>query len=253
MSDSTDRPQDTPMDPTAPSDAGWPASAPEPSSSAPAPDAPAHPEAQPSPYEAPPASYQAPPSPSDTQQLPAYGQPPAYGQQSDPYAQPPAYGTQANPYAQPPVYGSQPTPYSQPPAYGSQPNPYGQPASSYGQQPAPYGAPPVYAQPQPGYGPSPYTAAPSTNGSALALTIISAIGAVSCCLFTTPSLIFGIVALTKQSSDPAQSAKMAKYGWIAFGISVALAVVAVIGLIAAGSAGWFDGGGYSEYDYDNSF
>jgi hypothetical protein len=38
---------------------------------------------------------------------------------------------------------------------------------------------------------------------------------------------------------------MAKYGWIAFGISVALAVVAVIGLIAAGSAGWFDGGGYS--------
>ena len=211
MSDSTDRPQDTPMDPTAPSDAGWSAPAPESPSSDPAPDAPAPQVAQPSPYEAPPASYQAPPSPYDTQQL------------------------------------------AQPPVYGSQPNPYGQPTSSYGQQPAPYGAPPVYAQPQPGYGPSPYTAAPSTNGSALALTIISAIGAVSCCLFTTPSLIFGIVALTKQSSDPEQSAKMAKYGWIAFGISVALAVVAVIGLIAAGSAGWFDDGGYSEYEYDNSF
>ena len=210
MSDSTDRPQDTPVDPTAPSDAGWPASAPEPSSSAPAPDAPAHPEAQPSPYEAPPASYQAPPSPYDTQQL-----------------------------AQPPVYGSQPTPY-------------GQPSSPYGQQPDPYGAPPAYGQPQPGYGPGPYTAAPQTNGSALALTIISAIGALSCCLITLPSLIFGIIALSKQSSDPVQSAKMAKYGWIAFGICVALAVLAAIGFFAAGSAGWFDDGGYSDYEYDSS-
>lgn len=211
MSDSTDRPQDTPMDPTAPSDAGWPASAPEPSSSAPAPDAPAHPEAQPSPYEAPPASYQAPPSPYDTQQL-----------------------------AQPPVYGSQPTPY-------------GQPSSPYGQQPDPYGAPPAYGQPQPGYGPGPYAAAPQTNGSALALTIISAIGALSCCLITLPSLIFGIIALSKQSSDPVQSAKMAKYGWIAFGICVALAVLAAIGFFAAGSAGWFDDGGYSDYEYDSSY
>jgi len=211
MSDSTDRPQDTPMDPTAPSDAGWSAPAPESSSSDPAPDAPAPQVAQPSPYEAPPASAEAPPSPYDTQQL-----------------------------AQPPVYGSQPTPY-------------GQPASPYGQQPDPYGAPPAYGQPQPGYGPGPYAAAPQTNGSALALTIISAIGALSCCLITLPSLIFGIIALSKQSSDPVQSAKMAKYGWIAFGICVALAVLAAIGFFAAGSAGWFDDGGYSDYEYDSSY
>jgi len=211
MSDSTDRPQDTPMDPTAPSDAGWSAPAPESSSSDPAPDAPAPQVAQPSPYEAPPASAEAPPSPYDAQQL-----------------------------AQPPVYGSQPTPY-------------GQPASPYGQQPDPYGAPPAYGQPQPGYGPGPYAAAPQTNGSALALTIISAIGALSCCLITLPSLIFGIIALSKQSSDPVQSAKMAKYGWIAFGICVALAVLAAIGFFAAGSAGWFDDGGYSDYEYDSSY
>ena len=211
MSDSTDRPQDTPMDPTAPSDAGWSAPAPESPSSDPAPDAPAPQVAQPSPYEAPPASAEAPPSPYDTQQL-----------------------------AQPPVYGSQPTPY-------------GQPASPYGQQPDPYGAPPAYGQPQPGYGPGPYAAAPQTNGSALALTIISAIGALSCCLITLPSLIFGIIALSKQSSDPVQSAKMAKYGWIAFGICVALAVLAAIGFFAAGSAGWFDDGGYSDYEYDSSY
>ncbi len=211
MSDSTDRPQDTPMDTTAPSDAGWSAPAPESPSSDPAPDAPAPQVAQPSPYEAPPASAEAPPSPYDAQQL-----------------------------AQPPVYGSQPTPY-------------GQPASPYGQQPDPYGAPPAYGQPQPGYGPGPYAAAPQTNGSALALTIISAIGALSCCLITLPSLIFGIIALSKQSSDPVQSAKMAKYGWIAFGICVALAVLAAIGFFAAGSAGWFDDGGYSDYEYDSSY
>ena len=228
------------MDPTAPSDAGWSAPAPESSSSDPAPDAPAPQVAQPSPYEAPPASAEAPPSPYDAQQPPAYGPPPAYGQQTDPYAQPPAYGAQARPYAQPPAYGSQPTPY-------------GQPSSPYGQQPDPYGAPPAYGQPQPGYGPGPYAAAPQTNGSALALTIISAIGALSCCLITLPSLIFGIIALSKQSSDPVQSAKMAKYGWIAFGICVALAVLAAIGFFAAGSAGWFDDGGYSDYEYDSSY
>ena len=69
---------------------------------------------------------------------PAYGQPPAYGQQ------PPAYGQQPPAYGQPPVYGQQPPAYGQqPPAYGQQPPAYGDPRFS-----------------QPGYGQTPYGQTP---------------------------------------------------------------------------------------------
>jgi hypothetical protein len=159
-----------------------------------------------------------PPNPYPTQP-PAYGQDP-YGQQ--PYGQPPAFGQ--DPYAPPPEYGQQPG-YGQQPTYG-QPQPYGQ---------DPYAQPAPYAPPPAGYGAS------TTNSSALTLTIISGVS-ILCCggLFTIPALILGIVALAKQSTDPSGSARMTRYGWIAFAVGMALVVIVAVVLIAIALAGGFD-------------
>ncbi len=136
----------------------------------------------------------------------------------------------ASPYGQAP-YGQAPygqAPYGQAP-YGQ--TPYGQ---AYGQ--SPYPPPPV-----------PY-GAPQQNSGALTLTIVSAIATVTCCLLCAPSLIFGIVALSKQSTDPQASARMTRYGWIAFGISLAIGVVLAVAFVAFGSIGAFDGSTTSDYE-----
>ena len=138
---------------------------------------------------------------------------------------PPFSGTYGAP--PPPPYGAAP---GQPP-YGAAPGqpPYGAaPGSSpYGDPNAPYGAPP------PGY----YSQAPSqTNTSALVLTILSGLGIFACCGVTIVSLVLGILGLTKQATDPAQSAKLTKWGWIAFAAGLVLAVVGfvlyVVGFVA---------------------
>ena len=148
------------------------------------------------------------------------------GTSSTPYGQPP----EAAPYGQPP-YGQPPqaAPYGQPP-YGQTPygqNPYGQ--SPYPPPPVPYGA-------------------PQQNKGALTLTIVSGVATVMCCLLCLPALIFGIVALTKQSTDPQGSARMTRYGWIAFGICVALAVLLVVVFVALRAFGAFDAS--TSYDYE---
>ena len=165
------------------------------------------------------------------------GDRPAYGEQppTDPAAgQPYPYGQQAG-YGQP---GPPPPPYA--PPYGQDPyagqQPYGQQPyapQGYGGAPSPYAAPPAYGQSR-------------TNGSALALTIVSGITTVSCCLFTAPALILGIIALTRQSTDPESSARMTRYGWITFAIAFALGLIAVIVFFALGSSGYFDDS--SSYD-----
>ena len=125
-----------------------------------------------------------------------------------------------------------PPAYGQPPAYGRHP--------AYGQ--APYGGPSPY-------GPSPYTAPgmygpPQRSGSALALSITAGILTVFCCsVLTLPSLILGIVALSKQSTDPQGSARLARYGWIAFGIGVFITVLAIIVFAALGAGGYLDDSG----------
>ncbi|HET6693764.1 MAG TPA: hypothetical protein VFG97_05635, partial [Pedococcus sp.] len=172
---------------------------------------------------------------------PPYGQPPhaqaSSGQDPsapDPYT-PQPYGQQ--PYAQQPQpYAQQPQPYAQQP-YAQQPygeQGYGPPVSGY--PPQPYAAPGTYGPP------------PRTNGSALVLTIISGLTTVACCLFTAPALILGIVALTRQSTDPAGSARMARYGWIAFAVAIGLTLVAGGILLAFGVGGYFDEpGSYEGY------
>jgi hypothetical protein len=47
--------------------------------------------------------------------------------------------------------------------------------------------------------------------------------------------VFGIVALTRQATDPAGSARMTRYGWITFGVLIGLGVVAVVLIGAFGS------------------
>ena len=181
----------------------------------------------------------------------------------------------ATPPAEPPVeafgntpFGQNPyatTPYPQQPAppapYGEAPYgqtgydqapfgqaPYGQlePAQTpYGQQPygsTAYGQPP-YALPPGPYGP------PPKNGNALALTIVSAIGTVLCCLLCLPSLILGIVALSKQSTDPQGSARLARWGWYALAGAAVIAVIAIVAFIALAAAGSFDSG---TYDYQGA-
>jgi len=164
----------------------------------------------PSPYAA------AQPAPAKDPYTPApYGQNP-YGQ--NPYGQNPYGQGQQQPY-DPPAYGQ--TPYTQP--YGS--TAYGQ--APYSLPPAPYGAPPV------------------KNTSAIVLTVVSGIATVLCCFFGVPSLVVGIVALTRHSTDPQGSARLARYGWITFAVMAVLAVAVVIGFIAFGT---FEGSIQDDYE-----
>ncbi|MGL5816734.1 MAG: hypothetical protein ACRCYR_04165, partial [Phycicoccus sp.] len=86
-----------------------------------------------------------------------------------------------------------------------------------------------------------------TNGSALAVTITSGVLLVLCCgVYAIPAGIFGIVGLTRQSTDPEGATRMARYGWIALGIGVAVAVLFFVGFFALGLAGELDSNTYDE-------
>ena len=154
-----------------------------------------------------------------------------YGQQPEaPRAAPPAAEPVSNPYAQQPPqapYGQQP-PAS--PWQPSQPDPYGQPQPGQ-QYPAYSQQQPGYGQQYPAYGQEYYaTGAPSTpsNTSAIFLTIVSGLFTVTTCVIGIPSLIFGIMALTSNSTDPIGSRKKAKTGWIIFAVNAGLIVLAAI-------------------------
>jgi hypothetical protein len=145
----------------------------------------------------------------------------------------------ANPQASPPPPPPMSNPYAQqPPA-----QPYGQPQP--GQQYPAYSQP--YGQPQPGqqypaYSQQPYATGPHTepNASAIVLTILSGIVMLSTCfIIGIPSLIFGIMALTSNSTDPVRSRKKAKTGWIVFAVNFGVVVLLVVAgfaiLIATGN------------------
>jgi len=152
---------------------------------------------------------------------------------------PPPPPSPGNPHAQQPAQ-----PPNQP--YGQQPpsQPYGQqpPSQPYGQQspPQPYGQ--QQGAQYPGYGQQTYSTGPhsETNASAIVLTIVSGLIMFSTC-FTIgiPSLIFGIMALTSNNTDPEGSRKKAKTGWIIFAVNVGVVVLlAIVGfglLVATGN------------------
>ncbi|MGO1165217.1 MAG: hypothetical protein ACTMHL_01230 [Janibacter sp.] len=117
---------------------------------------------------------------------------------------------------QPPPYGGQPP---MPPYSGGQPMGPGAPLPP-GAPGAP--VPPPYAYPRPAQQP---------NSSAIVLTVISGVATLTglCCYLSIVPLVFGILGIVQQDSDPDRAAQMTKYGWISFAV---IAVLAVIGLAA---------------------
>ncbi|MDO5503333.1 MAG: hypothetical protein Q4G67_09195 [Actinomycetia bacterium] len=102
-------------------------------------------------------------------------------------------------------------------------NPYAD-ASTWapaGQQGYTYSPPPAY------YG----SAAPQTNVSATALTTVSAVGLFLCCGITLPALVLGIAAMVQQTTNPEQSRRLSRYGWITFAVVLGIAVAALVGLL----------------------
>jgi hypothetical protein len=230
MSDSTDPGStgDGFDDPTAPA---W---------ASPEPAPPAQP-TQPIPTEppvAPPSPY-VPPQPAPEPWRPA-------PQDDNPYGQVPYPPQQYPPQPYDPAAPGQD--YSQSP-YA--PSPYGSPFGAqtpYGQQP--YGST-AYGQPPYSMPPAPYGAPPAKNTSAIVLTVISAVTLVACCnVLAIPSLILGILGLTKAATDPQGSARMTKAGWITFGVTMALAVVGWVVFFALAASGSFDGS--TSYDYQGT-
>jgi hypothetical protein len=152
-----------------------------------------------------------------------------------------------NPYGQPPY----PLPPYDPAAAGQEysqspyaPSPYGSP---FGAQTA-YGST-AYGQPPYSMPPTPYGAPPARNTSAIVLTVISAVTLVACCnVLAIPSLILGILGLTKAGADPQGAARMAKAGWITFGITMALAVIGWLIFFVLVANGSLDGS--TSYDYE---
>lgn len=159
---------------------------------------------------------------------------------SYPYAGSSAQPT--NPYAAspPPPAGD---PYAAPqPAY----DPYAATggAAAQGGYPA-YQAPGQWQAP-----PAAYGAAPESNTSGLVLTIVSAIAMFTCCFGVFP-LIFGIISLSKNATDPVGSRRMSKIGWIVFGVTAAIMLIIIVAFVAIGIAGGWDSG--SSYDSDYTY
>lgn len=151
------------------------------------------------------------------------------------------------------TYGQQPpAPQAAPPAsnpYAQQPPPtYAAPASNpYAQQPP---APP-YGQQYPTYGqPSYATGAPSapSNTSAIILTVVSGLATLTTCVIGIPSLIFGIMALSANSTDPVGSRQKSRTGWIIFAVNVGIVVLLAVAAIAL-----FFIGGTSSTSFDSGY
>ncbi len=177
-----------------------------------------------------PATGQHPGPPGPPQapsERPAAQQPPAPAYPTQEQLQQGQAGQPAYPGATPPPPAEGPYPYGQH-GYGQQG--YGRTAGStggypgYGQNTAGYGYPPAGAV---SYGQN------QTNGSALALTIVSAVTILFCGgLLTIPAVVFGGIALSRQNTDPESSRQLARNGWIAYGIGVVLTIVLGIALVA---------------------
>ena len=143
-------------------------------------------------------------------------------------------------------------PYSNDPYVPNRPNrpPYGPPVG--GPPPAggpPAGGPPPPGQiPPPGYGPMPgqapgythvpppqlYPAPPPMDTSTVILTVVSGVLTFTglCCYLSIIPLVFGILGMTKNASDPQEAARMTKYGWISLAIVTVLVVVLFWGFVA---------------------
>jgi len=147
-----------------------------------------------------------PPAPTPPGAAHPHSDQPADHPQVGPSAAPPV----SNPYAQ----GPPPPPYAQgppPPAYGQAQS--GQQYPAYSQQP--YGT----GQQAP------------ANASAIVLTVLSGVSVVSCNILAIASLVLGIVALTKNTTDHEGSRRLTKIGWIVFAAVWGVAILVFVGLL----------------------
>ncbi|WP_068398413.1 hypothetical protein [Kribbia dieselivorans] len=151
-------------------------------------------------------------------------------------APPPPAPTSAEPYPTAAPYTPQPYGQEQ---YGqgqSGQQAYGQ--QTYGEQPygtQPYGAPPTppqaYGQPAPQYS-GDYHPTSSTNTSAVVLLVLSLLAPFIGLVLQPIAAVPAIVALTKQSTDPASSRRWTRGGWITFAILIVLEIILIIAAIA---------------------
>jgi hypothetical protein len=160
------------------------------------------------------------------------------GQPAAPYGEHQGQPVDPRSFPPPQVYGQPapraPDPYA-PPAPASLPTtpppPYGQPAAYPG-----YGPPPPYGgYPQPaGFGTPAYGGYPQpapTPGASIALVVVSGFFVI-CGLIGVPSLVIGIVALTRARTEPDEARRLTWIGWLVLGILLALVVVIVVIAIA---------------------
>jgi hypothetical protein len=89
-----------------------------------------------------------------------------------------------------------------------------------------------------------YAAPQSLSGNTIALLVVSGLMTLGC-LVGVVGLVFGIIAATKKD-QPAESAKYTRWGWIAVGVTLALAVVGIVAFVAlvatTGTSSSFDSG-----------
>lgn len=164
---------------------------------------------------------------------------PIWAEPTAPIAPAPAPRSAADPHAD----VSSAHPAATPPPGPPPSNPYAQgpPPASFGQQPppAPYAQAP-YGQAQPGQLPA-YAQAYSSgqhteaNTSAIVLTVLSGVSLIFCNVLAVASLVLGIVALTRNTSDQLGSRRLTKIGWIVFASVWAVAILVLVGLIILGA------------------
>lgn len=188
------------------------------------------------------------PPPGPFAPLPTPGQQPAPPQ---PYGATPS----PHPYGPPPPLGP-PPPVGPPTAYGqdlpsqaavqaahtsSASNPYAHNPYARTPGPVPPGAP-SQAPPPGSYRPAP----PGANASAIVLCVLSVVSLLPTCLCSVPALIISIIALSKNSDDPAGSRRLTKWGWGAWaaGIVIAVAVWVMIAIFGNLSGSIDDGYSY---------
>ena len=128
------------------------------------------------------------------------------------------------PYSQDPYVQHRPSqPAYEPPPPGM---PHGYP------QGMPPGQAPYPGQLPPGAMPPPFAYPVPTppNSSAIVLVVLSGLTILSgyCCIIGIGPLIFGILGITQQSTDPDNAARMTKYGWILFAAMTLLLVLAFV-------------------------
>jgi hypothetical protein len=154
---------------------------------------------------------------------------PVWANPTAPIPSPPTPPGAAQP-ATPPVAPPMTNPYAQP-----SPAPYGQPTPApYGQQPfpAPYGQQqsgqqfPVYGQPPQGT-----TQHSPASASAIVLTVLSGVSLIFCNVLAIASLILGIIAITKNTTDHEGSRRYTKIGWIVFAAAWIVGIILVVLLV----------------------